>query len=87
MIFPKCVYKFVDDNLGMVLLMIIGFSLAAFIFGVEYLAKRQCETYSAVTGKQTNYIAWSECYIKVNGEWLTYKERLNTLIARDVISE
>lgn len=86
MIFPKCVYKFVDDNLGVCIILFTLTLMAGLCVFLEYSSNRRCETYSIVTGKPTKHL-WSECYILVNGEWLTYKERLNTLIARDAISE
>lgn len=31
-----------------------------------------CDNYSEVTGRDTKYISWDTCYIKVDDEWIRY---------------
>lgn len=62
---------------------LLAIIFAAFVFVANLWDRHRCDAYSETTGRETKYIHFDGCYINTSEEWLTKKEYLAVLVARE----
>lgn len=86
--------NFVEKTFGIILGFIIDIlpifaiivGILMFVFGLMYSVvsfnKHSCDRIHELTGYETNFDFYGGCFIKKNGEWLSYDKYMNVNIIK-----
>lgn len=53
------------------------------VFAHEVFGKHACSNYERITGVDSQWVSFDECYIKHDGEWVRYGAYEQMIIAED----